>query len=88
MGDVGRATLPAAGQMVEGQPMVEQENGCDGAQIGRISTAAGAEVRPVPWVKVGPVSNVHHTPHPRPPHFKFAKKSLSFLKKPSKSFLI
>ena len=31
--DVGRAALPAAGPVVEGQPMVEQEDGRDGAQV-------------------------------------------------------
>ena len=37
--DVGRAALPAAGPVVEGQPMVEQEDGRDGAQVVRIRTA-------------------------------------------------
>ena len=56
--DVGRAALPAAGPVVEGQPMVEQEDGRDGAQVVRIRTATTAEFRPVLRVKVGPVADI------------------------------
>ena len=67
--DVGRAALPAAGPVVEGQPMVEQEDGRDGAQVGGIRIAVTAELRPVLRVKVGPIADVHHAEHTRRPHF-------------------
>jgi hypothetical protein len=38
--DVGRATFPAVGSVVEGQTMVEQEDGRDGAQVVGINAHA------------------------------------------------
>jgi hypothetical protein len=47
MRDFGCASLPAFSSVVEGQPMAEQKDRRDGAQVARIHTPVTAKLRPV-----------------------------------------